>query len=119
MSAILHAAEGFTPTGCMRSARVSNTATVLTDGKVLIAGGFGTDPSNLITNAEVYDPVSGMFTTSGIMAKPRFGHSATLLNNGKVLITGGFDQNFSFLADAELYDPATGTFAATGSMNFG
>jgi Kelch motif/Galactose oxidase, central domain len=100
----------FTPAGSMTSARTGHTATLLADGRVLIAGG-GDSPS-----AEIYDPSTGTFTATGPMNVARAGHSATLLNDGRILMAGGgcgFDNS---AATAELYDPSTGTFQPTGSM---
>jgi hypothetical protein len=98
----------FTATGSMTSAREADTATLLNNGKVLIAG--GDDGATVLASAELYDPASGTFTATGSMASARNAHTATLLNNGDVLVAGGSS------ASAELYDPATGTFTATGSM---
>ena len=99
----------FTATGSMTTARESHTATLLPDGKVLMAGGF--DGTNVIASAEFYDPAAGTFTVTGSLTVARVGHTATLLPSGKVLIAGG-----DGLGTAELYDPDSGTFAATGSM---
>ncbi|HYK87447.1 MAG TPA: kelch repeat-containing protein [Acidobacteriota bacterium] len=100
----------FTATsGTMAGPRVGHTATLLPNGKVLIAG--GSDGSNYLNTAEIFDPATGKFTaTSGPMAVPRNSHAATLLSNGKVLISGGY--NGTYLNTAELFDPAAGTFAA-------
>ena len=108
-------AGGFTATGSMTTPRQFHTATLLTNGKVLITGGMGTNCGG--TCAELYDPSAGTFTATGTMASPRFEHTATLLPSGRVLIAGGaFGQDNSALNRAELYDPATGTFSPTGSM---
>ena len=100
------------PTGSMTVARTAHTATLLGNGKVLIAGGFS-DKATLGT-AELYDPATGTFTATGSMAAARVYHTATLLQSGKVLIAGGTE--VEILASAELYDPTTGTFTATGDM---
>ncbi len=105
-------ASPWTSTGNMTVGRGYQTATLLNNGKVLIAGGCCS-----ISSAEMYDPTTGTFTATGSMTTARESQTATLLNNGKVLITGGY--NGSFLSSAELYDPSTGTFTATGSMTTG
>jgi hypothetical protein len=98
------AAPTFTATGSLNVARAGHTATLLSNGKVLVAGG----PDS---SAELYDPSTGKFTTiGGSMTEARKNHAAVLLSDGKVLIVGPTD------ATAELYDPAIGMFAATGSM---
>jgi hypothetical protein len=108
----------FVPTGNMTGPRWHyHTATLLPDGKVLIAGGINSpDWRDRTSSAELYDPSTGSFTATGSMSTPRANHTATLLNNGKVLITGGVDC-CQVHSSAELYDPSTGTFTATGSMS--
>lgn len=104
----------FITTGSMNTARSNHTATLLNNGKVLVAGGANSG-NNGLASAELFDPTTETFTPTGSMNTARSGHTATLLNNGMVLIAGG-DGN---LGSAELYDPTTGTFAPTGSMNIG
>jgi Kelch motif len=101
----------FTATGHMTAARHMHTATLLPNGKVLIAGGRYDNGGPQLASAELYDPATGTFSTTGSMTIPRSGHVAPLLNSGKVLIVGN-----SSGASAELYDPSTGTFTPTGNM---
>ena len=104
----------FDNTGSLGAARYEHTATLLPNGKVLVAG--GDDGFNHpLASAELYDPASGTWTATGSLATARYSHTATLLPNGKVLVAGGFNSTGVF-ASAELYDPASGTWTATGSL---
>ena len=116
--ATAQSAGTFTRTGDMRTARSFHTATLLPNGKVLIAGGGqSTTPSGSVSLAstELYDPRAGTFGPGTDMTTRRRGHTATLLADGRVLIAGGYGEAGA-LASAELYDPSTGTFTATGDM---
>ena len=108
----------FSGTGKMTANRGGHTATLLANGKVLIAGGADQDPTGSgLASAELYDPNTGTFTQTESLAVGRLLHTATLLQNGKVLIVGGALTSTSDpLATAEVYDPATGMFTTTGAM---
>jgi hypothetical protein len=101
-------ANSWIPTGPMRAARAGQTATLLPDGKVLVAGG-GT------ASAELYDPATGTFAPTGSLPVAVSAATATLLPDGDVLVAGGLHGQ-SQVASAELYDPATGTWSATAPM---
>lgn len=105
------------PTGDTSTARFSHTATLLLNGKVLVAGGMERN-GVWLDSAELYDPAKGRFSPIGKMNARRAGATATLLPNGKVLIAGGTDGSGKNLASAELYDPDTNTFSPTGSLSF-
>jgi hypothetical protein len=97
------------------NARGFHTATLLPNGKVLVAGGF-TDI--ILSYAELYDPGTGTWTATGSLGTARWVHTATLLASGKVLVAGGLGSSGA-LSSTELYDPANGTWTATGSMEDG
>jgi hypothetical protein len=116
------ATETFTPTtGTLNTARCQHTATLLSNGLVLIAGGVGPTPGLYywLDSAELYDPVAQTFSLTGTLNYPRGNIPATLLNTGMVLVAGGYDLNIggTYLDSAELYTPATATFSLTGSLN--
>jgi hypothetical protein len=103
----------FQITGSLLFAREYHTATLLKDGRVLIAGGARLNGINWesLPFAEIYDPAAGTFSVTGGMNTARFGHTATLLADGRVLVTGGGT------ASAEVYDPVAGSFTPIGNMN--
>ena len=103
------------------------TATLLRDGRVLVAGGTTCwmaeggpieGACRVLASAELYDPADGTWVATGAMTEPRFFHTATLLPDGTVLVAGGDSGGATSpaLASAELYDPVRGTWAATGAM---
>jgi hypothetical protein len=94
--------------------RWSQTATMLSNGRVLIVGGQG--DNDVLSSAELYDPSTGVFSATEGMASARVSHTATVLPNGQVLVAGGIDYPGHISSSAELYDPATGVFSATGGM---
>jgi len=102
----------------MASARSGGTATLLSSGEVLVAGGSQPDgvETRRIAEAELYSPASGTWTATGTMTVARDGHSATLLQSGEVLVAGG---DGVFPSTAELYNPVTRIWTATGSMTKG
>src|SRR5437879_3026869 len=79
-------------TGNLNVPRAGCTATVLADGRVLITGGYATQP---LASTELFDPASGAFTNGPDMQAARVGHTATLLPDGGVLIAGGSAEMFN------------------------
>jgi hypothetical protein len=98
---------------------ISNrTATLLTNGKVLLTGGDHED-CGPFANAEIYDPATGLFTATGSMSRVRANHTATLLSDGTVLIAGGDTLDCirgCTTPSVEVYNPSTGTFTVAGDM---
>jgi len=112
--------RGFQPiAGRMQVRRYGHTATLLDDGRVLLAGGNNGGAS--VASAELFDPVSGTFTlTANSMTQSRQGHAAVKLPDGRVLVMGGCIATSlactTYLRSADLFDPATGRFTTVGSM---
>lgn len=109
----------WTNTGPLNQIRFNHTATLLSDGRVLVAGGrfqyvFA---NNVLTNAEIFDPVSGNWTNTGPLNIPREIHTATLVSDGRVLVVGGYNDFDEILNSAELYDPSTGLWTLTAPLN--
>jgi hypothetical protein len=105
----------WTYTGNLNLPRSRHTATLLQNGKVLVAGGFAAGGFAL-NSAELYDPATGVWSLTRTLNTARSLHTATLLRNGKALIVGGWDGS-SVLNSAELYDPDTTTWTDTGKLN--
>src|SRR5436309_7687364 len=103
----------FSNTGSLHTTRQLHTATLLPNGKVLVAGGLN---GGALSSAELYDPASGTWSDTGDLHHARQSHTATLLPNGKVLVAGGVD-GLSELPFAELYDPGSGTWSDTDDLS--
>ena len=107
------AAGAWLPGGFLATGRAGHSATLLADGRVLVAGGVPTGAVALAT-AELYDPVTDAWADAGSMAQGRVEHTATLLGGSscgsacaRVLVTGGTN-SVGGLAErdsAELYAP--------------
>jgi hypothetical protein len=103
--------------GSMAVHRGYHTATVLTDGRVLVVGGSQTYFA--LATAELYDPRTGTWSSAGSLPTPSWGHTATLLPDGRVLVVGGSTSDGYHLgstSSAELYDPQTNSWSAAASM---
>lgn len=109
----------WSPSGNMTSVRFNQTATLLPNGRILVAGGCIDPRCTSTASAELYDPYTGNWTATGTLATPRSAHTATLLPNGQVLVAGGCNgyPSCQALYSAETYNSATGTWAPAGTMN--
>jgi hypothetical protein len=96
----------------MNLARGFHTATLLHDGRVLLAAGRDSNTHQLAA-AEIFDPATGMWTTNVGLNAIRAGHTANLLRDGQVLVAGGSSsgegQPSVILASAEIFAPTTVT----------
>lgn len=102
----------------MREDRFRHTATRLSDGRVLITGGYSSAQRKTLATAEIFDPVSNTFTLlSSTMSDARMDHTATLLPDGRVLIAGGWNSlKNRTVASVDLFDPATNTFTPAAPL---
>ena len=99
----------------LNTPRCQHTATLLTNGTVLVVGGAD-GSGNSLASAEVFDPAIGRWTyTLHPPQTARARHTATLLPNGQVLVAGGVDSSGNPLSSAEVYDPTAGTWTATAN----
>lgn len=127
------AAEIYDPTtdvwvsvASMRARRGSHTASLLKDGRVLVAGGATSACCEGATAAaEIYDPRADRWTYAESMRQPRWGHTANVLSDGSVLVVGGCCLGANTARSAtgdvrpsapEVYDPETNAWTTTGPM---
>ena len=93
----------WTPTPSMAYPHAYHSASLLADGRVLVAGagdgGYGAS-----SEAEIYDPSTDSWTTAPNMSTEHGWHDATSLQDGRVLVVGGYP-GAPGTAPAEVYDP--------------
>jgi hypothetical protein len=110
--------------GLLNTARTTTAASVLLDGRVLVAGGLfmnreSPDPGRVLDSSELWDPRSGAWSSAGRLVEARAGASSVTLADGRVLIVGGVSSLESAPIEqgsAESYDPATGRWSSAGSL---
>ncbi|WP_187323575.1 kelch repeat-containing protein [Stigmatella aurantiaca] len=95
------------------SGRTKHSATLLADGRVLVAGGASS--AGWTDSAALYSPATGTWAATASMSVKRYGHGSNLLNSGEVFVTGG-QNNGVTLASTERYDATSGTWSAAASM---
>lgn len=104
----------------MNFRRAGHTATLLSDGRVLIAGGavgaqynsgVGGVTTFFTNSVDIFDPATETFTPTGPMVGERRSHSAILLKDGRVLVLGGWTDGYSY-PQSEIYNPATQSWTA-------
>lgn len=106
-------AGSWTTLGSLSQARYGHTATLLSDGRVLVCG--GRTARDILASVEIFNPTDGTWTNVAEMEQARYGHTATLLGDGTVLVTGGALLSRR-LASVELYDPALNAWTTLSPM---
>jgi Kelch motif/Galactose oxidase, central domain len=104
-------------TASLATSHDDGTATVLTDGDVLVVGGLGPDGGNPLSSAELYDPTTATWSATASLPAGRSAQSAVLLSNGTVLVAGGCStscDNGPVTEQSLLY--ADGFWSQTGSL---
>jgi WD40 repeat protein len=101
----------------LRTYHGAHTATLLQDGRVLVAGDTGVPEMT----AEIYDAAADSWTLTAPMTRDRSGHTATRMTDGRVLVVGGelahdLRDWFPFKGTAEIFDPRTNSWSATSSL---
>src|SRR5262249_12733115 len=110
------ASPNWFPTASMLQPRTGHTATLLSDGKVLVMGGGSGAYPNFVNlrSAEYFDPGTQRWFSASSTFYERLGHTATRLKNGNVVVAGG---TFPFNTSVEMYIPANNAWYATGRLN--
>lgn len=97
----------------MLSPRARHTATLLSSGKVFVAGGYDSN-GNALATTELYDPATDTWTAGPVLAAARAEHTATLLGSGNVLLAGG--KNSVPVGTSVEYDPGTNGFVNSAAL---
>lgn len=92
--------------------RARHSATILTDGSVLIAGGLSVK-GGPISKAQLWDYQTQKTEFVGGVTVPRSNHKATLLADGNVLLEDGVDENKGEVKNAELFNVDAKSFSVT------
>ncbi|MDZ3833457.1 MAG: hypothetical protein U0S50_16815 [Sphingopyxis sp.] len=100
-------------TGTLLARRIGPEAVTLSDGRVLIIGGWIDGRPSATT--EIFDPAMRRSVAGPALSAPRANPVAVAMADGRILIAGGYDGRDT-RADAEIFDPGTGRFLPTGAL---
>ncbi len=102
-------------TASMSRERYAATATVLADGRVLVAGGLHAMAAP-INGCELYDPATDSWAATASLGIARGSHTATVIAAGDVLVVGGDAGDVPASSSTESYDAATGAWSVRASL---
>ncbi len=103
-------------TGSLAQPRERHSATLLPDGRVLVAGGLNLAPgtSTSVLNCEIFDPSTGKWTISAIPRVQRYDHTAVVLPGEEILLVDGFGSSGA-RAEGDLLNLADETTGTTST----
>jgi hypothetical protein len=108
------ATNTMTTVASMSTARLGHTATLLSDGRILVAGG---SDGGALDTAEIYNPVSNIWSSTGSMSAARMYHTATLLPDGRVIVIGGLSTTCGCaIGNVDIFNPTTGVWTPASSI---
>ena len=121
--------RGLHEVGKMTQPRYQHVATLLQNGKVLIAGGYAEPPTKVedpspggtviyrpagvLITAEIFDPEIGTSSPTGSMTVSRYADNGILLPDGRVLIMPRYGH-----IPIEMYNPDSGIFDALADVPY-
>lgn len=97
-------------------ARQSHASTRLSDGRVLVSGGFSGTVGNKLSTAVLFSPANGTWQSTGTLRNARHGHFASRLADGRVLISHGVVAGTTLQDTSEIYNPSSGAFGPAGNI---
>jgi N-acetylneuraminic acid mutarotase len=102
----------------MSVSRYHHGAAALSDGRVLVAGGWAltSNSDKSLATAEIYDPVQNTWTATGSMATGRASGGIVTLPDGRVLVAGGVNPAYRVVATSEIWDASAGKWRAAGRL---
>jgi hypothetical protein len=94
----------WTLTDSLKHTRYGHTATLLSDGRVLVVGGA-------LDTTELFNPATQTWTVGESLFYAPFGQTATRLQDGKVLVAGGG------VKSCAVFNPDSGHWYQVGNLN--
>lgn len=104
------ASKRFFLSGQLLQRRFVHSATVNSEGRLIVAGGFNYDADGrFLATVEEYDTVSGTSSARPALCAPRDNHHAVALADGRLMFIGGDSDEAGYISRVEIYDPDSGS----------